>query len=68
MNQQERAVRDAAIMKMVRAGFEPLAIAKKHRLTVNRVNQIIERERCNRETRKRKRSAQKSGVHAATAK
>jgi hypothetical protein len=46
MNLQERGERDAKIMKLVHAGVTPLTIAKRLRLTVNRINQIIERERC----------------------
>lgn len=67
MNLQERGERDAKIMKLVHAGVTPLTIAKRLRLTVNRINQIIERERCN-ATRKRPRTASLSRARAAKVK
>jgi hypothetical protein len=63
MKAQDRDKRDAAIMKLVRAGMDALDIAKQHRLTLNRINQIIERERCK---SKRSRHSQ-SRARAATA-
>jgi hypothetical protein len=67
MNANERGQRDIAIMKLVHAGVDPLAIAKQHRLTLSRVNQIIEREKCQKETLRRQRSAKRSGAHAVKA-
>lgn len=45
MNTHERTKRDHEIMKLARAGIDALEIAKRHHLTFNRINQIIERER-----------------------
>lgn len=55
MNAVDRVQRDSNIMKLVRAGVDTLAIAKRHRLTHTRVNQIVERER-RKKTKSRKRS------------
>lgn len=68
MNDLDRGKRDIAIMKLVRAGVAPLEIAKRHRLTLNRVNQIIERERCKGTQKKAKARRAKSRAHAAKVK
>jgi hypothetical protein len=44
MNKVEREKRDAKIMEAWRGDVAPLDIARRWRLTLNRVMQIIERE------------------------
>lgn len=46
MKLPERQKRDADIMKLLGDGMTPLKIARKYRLTLSRVNQIIQREQC----------------------
>ena len=52
MKLEDRTKRDVEIMRAIKAGKPPLDLAIKHRLTVNRVNQIVEREKWKRPTRK----------------
>lgn len=67
MNSIEREARDFEIMKLWHAGIEPMTIAKRKKLTLSRVNQIIERERC-RDTRKHLRAASLSRARAVKVK
>ncbi len=55
MNLQDRTKRDIEIMRAVRVGDSSLKIAKRYQLTVMRINQIIEREKWKRATRKKHR-------------
>lgn len=57
MKLQDRNKRDTEIMKAVRTGVDAMTIAKQHRLTLNRVNQIIERERWKKQRQSRARAA-----------
>jgi len=67
MNAIEREARDFEIMKLARAGVDTLTIAKRHRLTHTRVNQIVEREQC-RGIRKRRSTVAQSRARAVKVK
>jgi hypothetical protein len=52
MDALERAKRDGEIMRGIRQGIEPRKVAMRHKLTLARIHQIIEREKRRRRRRR----------------